>query len=151
MGEKEAEKKRSLRNEKLKANRTSETEEQRKERLRIRGEKDRARRRTKGKKRSPDTDDYEKERLTTLKRLKRGEVDLRLEKVVASKQLRLAVETEEERRTRLEAFLKSWQLCLSFKLDVLTTLTPTTERNIDHDLLSSSLILLDMYLITYTL
>ena len=78
MDEKEAEKKRSLRNEKLKANRTSETEEQRKERLRIRREKDRARRRTKGKKRSPDTDDYEKERLTTLKRLKRGEVDLRL-------------------------------------------------------------------------
>ena len=69
----------------------------------------------------------------------------------ASKQLRLAVETEEERRTRLETFLKSWQLCLSFKLDVLTTQTPTTERNIDHDLLSSSLILLDMYLITYTL
>ena len=35
----------------------------------------------------------------------------------------LAVETEEERRTRLEndAILKSWQLCLSFKLDVLTT------------------------------
>ena len=47
--------------------------------------------------------------------------NLRLEKVVASKQLRLAVETEEERRTTLEAFLKSWQLCLSFKLDVLTT------------------------------
>ena len=42
MDEKEAEKKRSLRNEKLKANRTSETEEQRKERLRIRREKDRA-------------------------------------------------------------------------------------------------------------
>ena len=120
MDEKEAEKKGSLRNEKLKANRTSDTEEQRKERLRIRREKDRARRRTKGKKRSPDTDDYEKERLATLKRLKRGEVDLRLEKVVASKQLRLAIETEEE-RTRLKAFLKSWQLCLSFKLDVLTT------------------------------
>ena len=50
MDEKEAEKKLSLRNEKLKANRTSETEEQRKERLRIRPEKDRARRRTKGKK-----------------------------------------------------------------------------------------------------
>ena len=117
-----AKKKRSLRNEKLKANRTSETEEQRKERLRIRREKDRARRRLKGKKRSPDTDEYEKQRLATLKRLKRGEVDLRLEKVVASKQLRLAVETEEEERiTRLEAFLKSWQLCLSFKLDVLTT------------------------------
>ena len=93
----------------------------RKERLRIRREKDRARRRTKGKKRSPDTDDYEKQRLATLKRLKRGEVDLRLEKVVASKQLRLAVETEEERRTRLESFLKIRQLCLSFKLDVLTT------------------------------
>ena len=99
----------------------TETEEQRKERLRIRREKDRVRRRTKGKKRSPDTDDYEKQRLATLKRLKRGEVDLRLEKVVTSKHLRLAVETEEERRTRLEAFLKSWQLCLSFKLDVLTT------------------------------
>ena len=41
MDEKEAEKKRSLRNEKLKANRTSETEEQRKERLRIRREKER--------------------------------------------------------------------------------------------------------------
>ena len=70
--------------------------------------------------------------------------NLRLEKVVASKQLRLGVEREEERRTRLEndaAFLKSWQLCLSFKLDVLTTKTPTTERSID--LLSASLILLD--------
>ena len=67
MDEKEAEKKRSLRNEKLKANRTSETEEQRKERLRIRRKKDRVRRRTKGKKRSPYTDDYEKQRLATLK------------------------------------------------------------------------------------
>ena len=93
MDEKEVEKKRSLRNEKLKADRTSETEES----LRIRREKDRARRRTKGKKRSPDTDYYEKQRLATLKRLKRGEVDLRLEKVVASKQLRLAVETEEKK------------------------------------------------------
>ena len=110
MDEKEAEKTCSLRNEKLKANRTSETEEQRKERLRIRREKDRAWRRTKGMKRLPDTDVYEKQRLATLKRLKRGEVDLRLEKVVASKQLRLAVETEEERRTRLEVFPKSWQL-----------------------------------------
>ena len=93
MDEKEAEKKHSLRNEKLKADRTSETEES----LRIRREKDRARRRTKGKKRSPDMDYYEKQRLATLKRLKRGEVDLRLEKVVASKQLRLAVETEEKK------------------------------------------------------
>ena len=122
MDEKEVEKKRSHRNEKLNANRTSETEEQMKERLRMRYEKDRARRRTKGKKRSPDTDDYEKPHLATLKGLKR--VEVRLEKVVASKQLRLAVETEEERRkTRLEAFLKSWQLCLSFKFDVLTTYT----------------------------
>ena len=56
MDEKEAGKKRSLRNEKLKANRTSETEEQRI-------------RRSKGKKRSPDTDDNEKQRLATLKRL----------------------------------------------------------------------------------
>ena len=111
MDEQEAEKKRSLRNEKLKADRTSETEEQRKESLRIRREKNRARRITKGKKRSPETDDYEKQRLGTLKRLKRGEVDLRLEKVDASKQLRFSVETEEERRTRLEAFLKSWLLC----------------------------------------
>ena len=38
-------KKHSIRNEKLKVNRSSETEEQRKERLRIRCEKDRARRR----------------------------------------------------------------------------------------------------------
>ena len=35
---------------------------------------------------------------------------------------------------------------LSFKLDVLTTLALTTERNIDHDLRSASLILLYMYL-----
>ena len=46
MDKKEAEKC-SHRNEKLKANRASETEEQRRERLMIRREKDRARRRTK--------------------------------------------------------------------------------------------------------
>ena len=108
-------KKRSLRNKKLKANRASETEEQRKERLRIRRENEKI-------------ENHEKQRLATLKSLKRGDDNelkrnLRLEKVDASKQLRLAVETEEE-RTRLEndaAFLKSWRLCLSFKLDVLTT------------------------------
>ena len=110
MDEKEAEKKSSLRNEKLKADRTSETEEQRKETLMIRREKDRASRRTKGKKRSPDTDDYEKQCLATLKRLKRGEVVLRLEKVVASKQLRLAVETE-DKKNKTGSFLKNWQLC----------------------------------------
>ena len=101
MDEKEAEKKRSLRNEKLKADRTSETEEQRKESLRIRREKDRARRRIKGKKRSPDTDDYEKQRLATLKRLKRGEVD---------KQLRLAVETE-EKKNKTGSFSEKLTLC----------------------------------------
>ena len=47
----------------------------------------------------------------------------------------------------LKPILKSWQLCLSFKLDVLT---PTTERNIDHELLPASLILVYI-LITYTL
>ena len=47
MDEKEAEQNCSLRNEKLKVNRASETEGQRKEMLKIRNEKDRARRRTK--------------------------------------------------------------------------------------------------------
>ena len=72
------------------------------------------------------------------------ERNLRLEKVVTSKQLRLAMEIEEERRARLEKLVdtaqlmlapiksvvnvgvvlslkpipKSWQLCLSFKLNV---------------------------------
>ena len=95
---------------------TSETEEQIKERLRIRRENEKI-------------ENHEKQRLATLKRLKRGDDNelkrnLRPEKMVAGKQLRLAVETEEERRTRMEndaAILKSWQLCLSFKLDVLTT------------------------------
>ena len=89
---------------------------QRKERLRIRRENE-------------IIENHEKQRLATLKRLKRGDNNelkrnLRPEKVYAGKQLRLAVETEEERRTRLESdtsILKSWQLCLSFKLDVLTT------------------------------
>ena len=109
-------KKHSLRNEKLKANRALDTEKQRKERLRIRRENEKI-------------EKHENQRLATLKRLKRGDDNelkrnLRLEKVIVGKQLRLAVETEEERRTRLEndaAILKSWQLCLSFKLDVLTT------------------------------
>ena len=55
-------KKRSLRNEKLKANRASETEEQRKERLRIRRENEKI-------------ENQEQQRLATLKRLKRGEVE----------------------------------------------------------------------------
>ena len=70
----------------LKAKRASETEKQRKERLRIRREKKK-------------TENHEKQRLATLKRFKRDddnelERNLRLEKVVASKQLRLAMETE---------------------------------------------------------
>ena len=69
-------KKRSLRNEKLKANRASETEEQRKEILRIRHENDRARRITKktqeGNERSSETEDHEKQLLAT-PRLKRSD------------------------------------------------------------------------------
>ena len=53
-------KKRSLRMRNLKANRASETEEQRKERLRIRRENDKI-------------EKHEKQRLATLKRLKRGD------------------------------------------------------------------------------
>ena len=120
------------------------------------------------------TENHKKQHMATLKRLKRGdqnelERSLRLEKVVASKQFRFAMETKEERRARLEndtatkrpwrwvqiekqdwragekvlpaqlildlitgvvnvgvvlslkAILKSKKLCLSFKLDVLTT------------------------------
>ena len=80
-------KKRSLRNEKLKANRASDTEEQRKERLRIKCKNEKI-------------EIHEKQRLVTLKRLKPCDDNelkrnLRLEKVDADKQLRLAVETEE--------------------------------------------------------
>ena len=71
--------------------------------------KDEIRRRTKKiqKKRSSETKGHEKQRLATLKRLKRGyenelERKLRLEKVVTSKQLSWAEEAEEERRARLE-------------------------------------------------
>ena len=100
----------------LKANRASESEEQIKERLGIRRENEKI-------------ENLEKQRLATLKRLKRCDDNelkrnLRLEKVVAGNQLRLAMETEEERRTRLKndaAILKSRQICLSFKLDILTT------------------------------
>ena len=65
MDEIEAGKKRSLRNEKLKAKRDSETEEQRKERLRIRLGKDRERRRIKKLQeeniRSSETKDHEEQ------------------------------------------------------------------------------------------
>ena len=69
--------KRSLRNETIRA---SGTEKQRKERLKIRREKDRARKGTKKlqeeKKRSSETEDHEKQRLTTLTRLKRADEKL---------------------------------------------------------------------------
>ena len=71
----EAEKKIFASNEKLKANRASETEEQMKERLRIGREKDRAGRITQKlqeeNKSSSETEDNEKQCLVTLKRLKR--------------------------------------------------------------------------------
>ena len=61
----------SLKNEELKANRDSEvSEEQSKERLWIGREKDRARRIKRGKEKSSETEDHEKQRFTTLKRLK---------------------------------------------------------------------------------
>ena len=56
-------KKRSLRNDKLKANRASETEEQKEKRLRIED------------KIKEKIENYEKQRLATLKRLKQGEVE----------------------------------------------------------------------------
>ena len=46
----------------------------------------------------------------------------------------------------LKPILKSCQLCLSFKHDVLTTQAPTTEKNINHELLPASLILFYVYL-----
>ena len=106
--------KRSLRNEKLRVNRASETEEQRKERLRIEDKRE-----------NEKIENHEKQRLATLKRLKRGD-DNELKRNWRRWSLANSLGwpwrlTEEERRTRLEAFLKSWQLCLSFKLDVLTT------------------------------
>ena len=77
--------------------------------LRIRREKDRARKRTKkktteeGKKRSSETEDHEKQRLATLKRGDDNELErnLRLEKEVTSKLLRLAMEAED---TSLKSF-----------------------------------------------
>ena len=62
-------KKRSLRNGKLKANRASETEEQRKERLRI-GAKKENQKLQEEKKWSSETEDHEKQCLATFKRLK---------------------------------------------------------------------------------
>ena len=109
-------------NEKLKANRASETEEQMKERLKIGREKDRGGRITQKlqeeNKWSSETEDHEKQHLPTPKRLKRCgnnelERKLRLEEVVA----RLAVEVEEERRARLEKMVATKQLRLAMETD----------------------------------
>ena len=71
MDEKEAEKKLFTSNEKLKANRASETEEQMKERLRIGRKRDRAKRITQKlqeeNKRSSETENHEKQRLASKK------------------------------------------------------------------------------------
>ena len=82
--------------EKLKANRASETEEQRKERLRIRRENEKIE--NSAGQLSKDWSEV---------KLKRH---LRLEKVVTSKQLRLAVETEKERRIRLDMIQLFWKV-----------------------------------------
>ena len=62
---------------------------------------------------------HEKQRLCTLKdgseMMTMG--NLRLEKVVASKQLRLAMETEEKRRARLENDAATKRLRLAMKTD----------------------------------
>ena len=96
MVEREAKKKlRSLRNEKLKANRASVTEEQRRERLRIRREKNRAKRTQKKnykrkKKRSSVKEENENQCQATLKRLKGGDEN-ELEKNVAVSVYRIPV------------------------------------------------------------
>ena len=64
-------------------------------------------------------ENHKKQRLATLKGLKRGddnelERNVRLEKVVASKQLRLA---EEERRARLENDAATKRLRLAMEMD----------------------------------
>ena len=93
-------KKRSLRNGKLKANRASGLNEEPMIRCV-----------------NMNTENHKKQHLATLERLTRGDENeleryLVLEKVIASKQLRLAVEIEEEKRTRLEKMVAA-QLMLA--------------------------------------
>ena len=87
----------------------------------------------------------------------------RLENDAATKWLRLAMEMDKERKASLEKMVATTELmlaligvqthseklalCLSFKLDV----HRHPQLNIDHELLSASVILLFIYLITYTL
>ena len=68
------------------------------------------------------TEKHEKQRLASLKRLKRGddnefERNLRLEKVVSRKVLKLAVETEEDGRARLENDAATTRLRLAMETD----------------------------------
>ena len=51
----------------------------------------------------------------------------------------------------LKPILKNWQLCLSFKLDVLTTWAHTTERNIDHEFFVGSSNLDSCHVIDYVM
>ena len=100
-------KKPSLRNWKLKANRASETEELRRERLRIRREKDRITKKIQeNKRRSSETEDHKIQHLATLKRLKRGDEN-ELERNLNWRSWSLINTSgwpwrEEERRARLE-------------------------------------------------
>ena len=85
---------------------------------------------------SSETEDHEKQRLATLKRLKRCddnelERKLRLEKLVAwlavdmeetgedgsYQRLRLAMETDEERKARLEKMIATTQLRLALETE----------------------------------
>ena len=64
------------------------------------------------------TENHKKEHLDTLKILKRGdENELERNLVVTSKQLRLAVETKEERRARLENDAATKRLRLAMEMD----------------------------------
>ena len=83
---------------KLKVNRASETEEWRKERLRIRRE-------------HKKTENHKKQYPATFKRLKRGD-DNELER-----NLKLAVETEEERKARQENVAATKRLSLAMEMD----------------------------------
>ena len=76
-----------------------------KERLRIRRE-------------NKTTENHEKQRLATIKRLKRGDYNVgEKPKTGASKQLRLAADTEEERRARLENDAATKRLRLAMEMD----------------------------------
>ena len=81
-----------------------------------------AKTRTKGKKRSSETEDLEKQCLATLKRFKQGDENelerkLRLENMVATKWLRLAMEMDKERKERLDKVVASKRLRLTVEME----------------------------------